>query len=281
MLKIDFLDGTIQIFIFYIILISIFAYFLLFSKKFKDLFDRLNKIHITKANSIFRLNYLAIMILIVIVTVSIFIIGFREARADNFSMFVVFAILSFYILPIAIGLLGLYSYIIKNEEYSVGSIILLTISFVCFGAFGSNLHDVLWCGMATDFYQKENLAGDDIYLFFVIFGIPDKAKTDYRIFGFYMFIQIILEITIGTIAFYQYYKLNKEYTKSVSKKPYILTYFLLFSAGALLGIVEFIFDYPWAFTDVQYKIDVYIGIPVIALLFFLIGYYLGKKNKGL
>jgi len=280
MLKIDFLEGTIQIFIFYIILISILAYFLLFSKRFLGLFKKLNSVHITKEESIFKLNYLAIGILIVIIAFSVFIIGFRELRANNYPMFVVFAILAFYILPIALGFLGLYAYIIGREEYHFGSAILLVVGMVSFGCLGSNLHDVIWCGVATEGYTTTNLAGDDLYLWFVFFGIMDRSITDYRIFGFYMLIQVVIEITVGTIAFYQYYKLNKEYNKIEKKKPFILSYVLFFSVGILLGIVEFIFDYPWAFTDVQYKIDVYIGIPAVALLFFLIGYYLGIKNKA-
>jgi len=283
LLNIDFeaiFNGTIQILVFYIIFFSILVSLLLFSKKFLGIFDKLNKFHFTREDSMFKLNYLAIGILIAIIGFSTFIIGFRELRAGNYPMFALFAIFAFYILPLALGFLGIYAYIIGRGEYYFGSAVLLVISTFAFASVGSNLHDVLWCGVATKGYTTTNLAGDDLYLWFVAFGITDRTKTDYRIFGFYMFLQVIIEITVGTIAFYQYYKLNKKYINIEEKRPFILAYIALFSAGISLGIVEFIFDYPWIFTDLEYILDVYIGIPIIAFAFFLIGFYLGKNNKA-
>lgn len=273
-------NGTFQILLFYIIFLSILIFLLFFSKKFLGLFKKLNRFHFTKEDSLYKLNYLAIGILIGIIAFSAFIIGFREARAGNFPMFVLFAILSFYILPVALGFLGIYAYIIGRGEYYFGSAILLAISMVSFGCLGSNLHDVIWCGVATDGYLTKVRVGDDLALYFALFGITDKNDTDYRTFGFYMLIQVIIEITVGTIAFYQFYKLNRKKSKNESKKLYILAYISLFSVGTLLGIVEFIFDYPWIFTDLQYVLDIYVGIPVVAFLFFLIGYYLGTKNRA-
>lgn len=283
MLSIDFeaiFNGTYQILLFYVIFLSILIYLLFFSKRFLGIFDKLDKFHFKKGDSKFWLNYLAIGILIGIIAFSAFIIVFREARAGNFPMFVLFAILSFYILPVALGFLGIYAYIIGRGEYYFGSAILLAISMVCFGCLGSNLHDVIWCGVATDGYLTKVRVGDDLALYFALFGITDKNDTDYRTFGFYMLIQVIIEITVGTMAFYQYYKFNRKNSKIESKKLYFLAYISLFLVGALLGIVEFIFDYPWIFTDLQYVLDIYVGIPVVAFLFFLIGYYLGTKNRA-
>ena len=134
--------------------------------------------------------------------------------------------------------------------------------------------------MATDGYLTKIRVGDDLALYFALFGIMDKDNTDYRTFGFYMLIQVIIEITVGTIAFYQYYKLNNKYAKVEDKRQFILAYLALFSAGISLGIVEFIFDYPWLFTDLEYVLNVHLGIPVVAVSFFLIGFYLGKNNKA-
>ncbi|MHA1292755.1 MAG: hypothetical protein ACTSQJ_08830, partial [Promethearchaeota archaeon] len=156
---------------------------------------------------------------------------------------------------------------------------LLMIVFVCFGLLGSNLHDVIWCGIHTDWYEKEHLAGDDIAFFFNIFGIYDKDRYDYRTFGLFMLFQVLIEFIVGTIAFYKFYEIDKEKHIKTGKKSYVLSYLMLVSAGIILGIIEFIFDSPWFFTDIEYKIDVFLGIPLIGLYFILIGFYLGVKTK--
>jgi len=68
--------GTIHIFFFYIIILIICVILLLFSKIFDDFIEKLKKITVSKDDTIFKLNYLAIIILITITIISIIIIGF-------------------------------------------------------------------------------------------------------------------------------------------------------------------------------------------------------------
>lgn len=272
-------EDSLQIFVWYTIILVVLIYLLLVSKKITAIFNRLNSIRISKVDKKFKLNYVAILVLISIVIASLFIIGVKQFRGVNFSFFFVFSMFAFLILPIALGLLGVYAYILKNGEYRLGSVLLLAISFASLGMVGSNLHDVLWCGVATNWYQTKRLAGYDLEMWFNIFGIYDKNQYDYRTFGLFMVYQVAIELVVATLVLYKFYKTTNEYKKIEKKKPIVLTWICLIAISVFFGTVEFIFDYPWAFTELQYAIDVYIGIPIVAVLFYLIGFKLGRNLK--
>ncbi len=281
MIDVDFIEifrGTAQIFAFYAIMILVIIYLVCFSEKVEARIEKLNKIIVSKEDSKFKQVYLAIAILSVITFISIALISFKDLRATNFEVFAIFAIFAFWILPIALGLLGVYSFILKRGTYRLGDALLLTICFASFGMIGSNFHDVLWCGTVTNWYQTEKIAGADIALYFNTFGIFDGGRYDYRTFGLFMVIQIVLELTIGTTSLYKYYKIDKSRSKKGNKAKYIKIFGLLLLAGLVLGTIEFVFDYPWAFTDLEYAIDVWLGIPISALIFFGIGRYFAKST---
>ncbi len=281
MININFFEifrGTAHIFVFYAIAICVVVYLLGFSKKTDSVFERLNSIAVSKENPKFKQVYLAVAILSILILFSIAIISFKELRATSFDFFTVFAILAFWVLPIALGLLGVYSLILKEKKYQLGDAILLSICFASFGMVGSNFHDVLWCGTVTNWYQTEKIAGADIALYFNAFGIFDESRYDYRTFGLFMAVQIVLELTIGTAALYKYYKFDTLRWKKSNKSTYLKRFGLLLFAGIMLGAIEFIFDYPWAFTDLEYALDVWLGIPLIALIFFGIGRYFVKTS---
>jgi len=282
MLQVDLINifkGTYHIFLFYGILLFSIIYLFSVSKFFSNIIDRLDEIQVSKEDPSFKMTYFAILILIVLIAGSIIIIGQKDLRAGNFQMFVIFAILSFWIVPFALGLLALYSFIISREEYHLGREFILGISFMCFGAVGSNIHDVLWCGVHTEGYQNKKIAGSDIALFYLVFGLNDPGIVDYRSFGLFMLVQVIIELIIGSIAFYKFYSLNRNTNPDIKNSVYLKVLVMLINASVILGIIEYIFDAPWHFTDLQYNFDVYLGIPLITAFFCYIGYFFGKKNK--
>ncbi len=273
----EFLNETYHILAFYICLIIFSAYILLFSRKMNSFFLQLDKKVVTKGNAIFKLTYLAIIILAAIILTAIILIEINFSISSNFYLFFAYALFSFLIMPVALGLLLLYISIITKSKYSLGRDTLLGICAICFGLYESNLHDFIWCGVHTNWYSKEHLGGYDIAFFFNMFGIFDKSAYDYRIFGFYALIQIFLELTIGISAYYKYYQLNFDIINE-NKLFFRIFPFLLLIIGGLLGIITFMFDAPWFFTLIQYKIIIYCGIPGIAILFALLGYFIGKKS---
>ncbi len=57
-------------------------------------------------------------------------------------------------------------------------------------------------------------------------------------------------------------------------------FLLLISASVLFGVVQFVFDYPWAFSDLEYNINVHIEIPLVVLLYVLSGHSLFDQKEA-
>ncbi len=270
--------GTLHIWIYYMLILFIVIFLLGVSRHITKLFENLNKIHIVKTHPLFKLNYGAIALLIGIIIASIVIIGYKEFRWIDFTHFQIFAGFAFSVMPFSIGVLSVYFYIIRNREYHLGNVLLLVISFVSFCMVGTNLHDVIWCAVVTNGYTVEAIGGRDLESFFAFFQFYDPSRWDYRTFGMFMIVRVCIEISVGILALHKFFRLNQKFDNRITARKKWLEFLLLISVSILFGIVQFVFDYPWAFSDLEYNINVYIGIPLVAVLYILCGISLSLRS---
>jgi hypothetical protein len=264
--------GTYHILAIYVIILLGIIILLTIVKPIDQLLMRLNMIRITKDQRLFRLNYIFFIGIWVIVGITMVLIGWLKFRMTS-EGFQIFAFFSFIAMPIGLGFLIAYSNILKKGEYQVGNGILLLLSGAMMAMAGVHIHDVIWCGVATDWYQIIQIGGYDLALFYNTFGIIDPSRWDYRTFGLYMSIRVIIEFTTGVLAFIKYVKISRPKIDDNSAKFPKRSLIIMLMAAILFGIVEFIFDYPWIFSDMQYYGNLLVGIPVVGLLFIMAGRY--------
>jgi tryptophan-rich sensory protein len=136
---------TIHIFVGYIIALIVSIYLLYFSKHVKTGIKNLNSHKITKKNSYFKIVYIIFVILIGVIAFSVFYIGTRGFREENYGQFLVFAAFGFIFMPIAVELLALIVAICRLKEFYLGNAILLALGLGALGIFSANVHDFIWC----------------------------------------------------------------------------------------------------------------------------------------
>jgi len=231
---------------------------------------RLNQIRITKHQPIFRLNYAMVIGIIIVTGITMLLIGWQEFRTTQ-AGFQIFAFFSFIAMPIGLGFLMVYIHILKVGEYRIGNGILLLFTGGMMAMAGVHLHDVIWCGVATDWYQTCRIGGYDLALFYDLFGITDTSRWDYRTFGLYMGIRVVIELNTGILGWWKYIQLNCSEGPIFHKSSRFIVPILMFLATLGFGIVAFIFDYPWMFSMEQYYTNLFIGIPLVGFLFVLAG----------
>jgi hypothetical protein len=265
--------GTYHILVVYLGFLLVITIMLTLVKPIDQLIIRLNAIHISKDQRIFRLNYLVLIGILVIIGITMVLIGWLKFRMTP-EGFQIFAFFSFIAMPIGLGFLIAYSHILKVGEYQVGNGILLLFIGVMMAMAGVHIHDVIWCGVATDWYQTEQIGGYDLALFYTTFRILDATRWDYRTFGLYMCVRVIIEITTGILVYVKFVKINCQYKDTQQITFPFPTLLCMLAAAILFGIVEFIFDYPWIFTELQYYANLFLGIPIVVILFILAGRHL-------
>ncbi|HMF33040.1 MAG TPA: hypothetical protein VKK79_16570 [Candidatus Lokiarchaeia archaeon] len=267
----EMLAGTANILAFYIILFGGTILILIAVRPVDKIFVRLNRVHVTREQRLFVLNYIMIAGLIAVIVTTVVLAALKEFRGD-YWFFMAFSFFSFFLGAIALGWLAPYVHFVKVGDYHVGNGILLLLGSALFGMCGVNLHDVLWCGTATDWFQNKVIGGYDLQGYFTFFQIADPTRWDYRVMGFYMIFQATIEVNAALLLFHKYFKIAETQAVATPRRRELFTYVLCLAASTLLGLVEFVFDSPWLFTDVQYYATLYIGIAAVACLFAIAGY---------
>jgi hypothetical protein len=263
-------EGTYHILAIYLGILIGSVILFLFVRRFDTLIGKLNQIRITKDKQMFKWNYAFLTGIFLVILVSILLIGPIEFRM-NPTGFQIFAFFAFIAMPIAMGFSAVYIYILKGGEYRIGDGILLLLSLTMFAMCGVHIHDVIWCGVATQGYTIEQIGGYDLAQFFTLFQITDPAQWDYRTFGLYMSIRALIELTVATLAYNKFIKVNLKRNMTISRKQKVFPYVLFLIAAILFGIFEYVFDSPWNFTDIQYQLNLYVGIPIVAIIFIVGG----------
>ncbi len=275
----EFLVGTWQILVFFLVLFALVFVVLWAIKPVDKVFLRLNKTRIARGQLLFKFNYVAIVGIVTIIIATVILAALKEYRGD-YWFFMVFSFFSFFAGAISLGLLAIFVHILKIGEYRLGNGLLLLLGAALFGMAGVNFHDVLWCGTATDWFQVERIGGYDLQAWFTFFQILDPARWDYRIMGFYMIFQASLEAFTAILLFHKFFKLNADGKDPRTRRLTIATYVLCLAAAIILGLVEFVFDSPWYFTDLQYYLTLFLGVGVVAILFIIVGICLPESNNN-
>lgn len=275
---IEIFAGTIHILLFYLAMAILVFVLLRFTKPTDAIFIRLNSIGVNRTHKTFRLNYVVIIGAIIIILISLILISIKDFR-NGPTNFQIFGFFSFIALPICIGILPIYSNILRNGGYKLGNAILFMVAGIMFAMYGINLHDVIWCGITTNWFTVEVIGGYDLELFFSMFRITDPNQWSYRTFGVYMILKSLVELEIATLLFFKLYKISSSETPATEnrendkedaqkyKKRFKRIYWLLFATSTIFGIIVFAFDFPWAFTNLEYYVILYFGIIGVSLLF--------------
>ncbi len=269
----EFLGGTGQILVFFLVLIALVYFVLIGIKPVDRVFLRLNNTRITREQRLFKLNYVALVGIVAIITATVVLAALKTYRGD-YWFFMVFSFFSFFAGAIALGLLAVYTHILKVGEYRLGNGLLLLLGAALFGMAGVNFHDVLWCGTATDWFLFKRIGGYDLQAWFTFFQITDPARWDYRVMGFYMIFQASLEAFTAILLFHKFFKYNADKNNLLTWRRKLAPYVLCLAAVFVLGLVEFVFDSPWYFTDLQYYTTLFLGVTGVAILFMIGGYFL-------
>jgi hypothetical protein len=160
----------------------------------------------------------------------------------------------------------------------MGNALLLLLSGAFFGMAGVNIHDVIWCGVSTRGFQVSSIGGRDLEMFFTFFHVVDPSQWDYRTFGLYMGLQSVVELAAATLLFAKFLKIGTRDGNRIHYPHPRMTYGVLVIAAVVLGVVEFIFDSPWYFTDVGYYVSLFVGVPAVGALFGFAGLSLGGAS---
>ena len=115
--------------------------------------------------------------------------------------------------PFAALIWGFFAWL-RGEKIAISSLGLLMLAAFCLGAFTSNMHDVLWCGVITHGYSQLHPAGGDLLPFYVLaslFGIPKQIQEDYATFGSCMVIMVFGELFMAGVCLRRLAKLEKSF----------------------------------------------------------------------
>lgn len=271
----DFLDGTIQIAItFLIIAIIIIGIFV--SNVVNKLTLRLNKNNISNESSKFKIIYILLALSIIFTVLTIVFISIRNIIPDTDFLFYIFAALSFFFLPLSLGTLPVMFYVLHRKQFQWGNLLLLLLFFCIMVFMGTNIHDLIWCYERTNGLQVENLAGRDLRIFFTLFGITDKTQWDYRTFFFYIAILVFIEILTAILVFVKFVKINIHERKKSNILGSIFIVLMIIAVNIVNGIFIFIIDQPFNYSYLIIRLVTILGIPLVAVLLILSSFLMSK-----
>ena len=269
-----FLEGTFHIFLIYLlILLAVIIFPLIFKTQWKNLLNYFDKIELSQTWSK-TLRLLLLCSSLGLIGGSILIISFFNEHLFHILpngeiSFYLYASFAFSLLPIGFGLICVYG-LIRNSIIKLGQFFLGLCCFLCMGFAGANLHDFLWCGLATKWYSVPSEAGYDLDLWINLFRSPTR---DYRVFGFYMGIQVIIFCVYIFLNLWRYFQgLPSNFNFLKIKLVFLGALFV-----SALGFCLLIIDYPWSFGSILTAFTVFLFIPFLSLL----SWYIGKNIQFL
>jgi len=205
-----------------------------------------------------RIKFLEIgaYILVILSMIVISLYNTRLAISDIFvpraTYFPLFAVFAFIILPIALPLFSVASWLKVKGTIKIKEL----IAFICLGFAATNLHDVVWCYVKTEGYSIAVPGGHDLDIWSAVYHLP----SDYITFGAVMFIQMI--IFLG-VAFY------------ILRNKIDLIY-VSFTV-VVTGIIIYILDSPPHFR-LYVTLPVFLSLLILPLLFKKVGIPINKRR---
>ncbi|MEW6200834.1 MAG: hypothetical protein AB1546_02585 [bacterium] len=266
-----FLSGTLNVFLVYLV-VGMLLCIPPYTKWWKNLIIRLDSYQLNGR----RLFAKIILIFPILQIISVFTVYIFTLRSDLYApflptqtfFFALFCPASFVIIPLTTAFYGAAG-ALKKDGIKLGNFLLLLYFFGCFGAAASNIHDIIWCARATNLYRQFSAGGYDLAPWVEVLN---AGTYDYRVFGFYMFIQFMIEFTLGLIIFKKYCDFNGVKEKF---KPILLICFAMSFLAAAITVI----DMP----DVIAPPVAHIGVIMMAviissLIFYRSGVILNVKN---
>lgn len=198
----DFLEGTLHIFLIYLVLFLIFCvppYFTWWER----LVAGLNRVELKGAHlaAVFYPVAAALLIFSIVIT---HLFQYHKETGVNFHYH--FAPASFIVIPLVTAFFGVTAWERARKRVGAGDLGVLLFCYGGFGVAGTNIHDVLWCGRATDLYTRLAIAGNDLSPWVELVRAPTH---DYRMFGFYMLIQTLLGLAIAHVTYFRFLKIKQ------------------------------------------------------------------------
>jgi hypothetical protein len=112
--------------------------------------------------------------------------------------------------PFALAIWSLHA-AARGERVRLSTLCLLSLGAFALGAFTSNMHDVLWCGIITHGYSQPYPAGGDLAFFYAVarlFPIPEKIYADYATFGSCMIIMVLGELALAAVCLRRVFRIE-------------------------------------------------------------------------
>ncbi|NVM02300.1 MAG: hypothetical protein HWN67_08180 [Candidatus Helarchaeota archaeon] len=188
-------------------------------------------------------------------------------QADVVNFFLFFSLFAFIFLPLGLAFIGTFAYMKNSTNIKQGYLFIVFISLFALGLAASFFHDFLWCGTRTIWYTQSWDSGYDLVPWREFLHVESK---DYRVFGFYMLILVIILLSYTAILINKYYSFLEEKLDKATKNKTFLISLLCF---IILGVALYIVDFQRLYEFFSTFISLYVGIPLTAVLF----YHLGNK----
>jgi len=197
-----FLTDTLQIFLSYLIIGLILCI-----PPYLGRWERLVKFFNRKDIDGLKLARIFVIIFPVFICLSVIITHlFQFYKELEVSSWLLFAPASVVIIPFLSAYFGIAAFSQAQGRIGLGDLGALLFSFGGFAAAGANIHDVLWCGRRTELYTIFWAGRDDLRPWVELFHAP---SYDYRIFGFYMFVQVVIALAVAHIVFSRWLKVKR------------------------------------------------------------------------
>ena len=158
----------------------------------------------------------------------------------------------------------------------------LFVVYAAFGVVGSNFHDILWCGEATDWFTHSAISGGELQIWVDIVGAvpaPGEVHISYDFFGFFMLLHVLF---CGAIATFMLWRYTRRYGENFLRNPNSRSAFLLAWIGALLwGYGLYLMDSSSSQSSVAWMVGTFIWIPLGIFILALSARYLSRFELAL
>jgi hypothetical protein len=197
--------------------------------------------------------------------------AFQYNRENVRISFEVFACFSFFLMPVGLPFIAEVIPHFRAGAVRLGTLLAFLFAAGGFGSAATNIHDVIWCWKATNGYTVERLAGADLD-FWV--NTLRAGTRDYRIFGMYMLIQVIIALATAHVILARLPRLGK------------LRYSRAFIPVCCMGVACMAFgitilDWPNTFANQFYNtLMVSAGLIAAILFFYAAGAFAGFESDN-
>jgi len=150
----------------------------------------------------------------------------------------------------------------RQGRIGAGTLLAFLFAAAAFGCAAANIHDVIWCGRVTNFYMNRHPAGSDLDLWV---NLLRTGTTDYRIFGFYMFLQVVVALATAHVILR---RLSSMGLLAVRRGFFLL----LYSGVAGMAFAITMLDWPRTFENHLYNaLTVSAGFLAAIFFFYVVG----------